>query len=235
MRASRRHATRMTSGTVRMTDPDDHVNSAALDVGVCGVVCLAIEPLIAALDRLAGALHNKGRELEIILTAARTDPQDAAPVMLGQEFDAFAAAVSEDRRALQHLQQRFAYARPEICLELCRTLRRTAMKVSLICQDLRRLAAVPHTGLAEIILPARQAGIVEHDARIFAQHDVTATMPADGRPINPFEPVLMRALLESLQWMTGAIVTLRVNCIEGIAANAARVDAFLAADRLTRH
>jgi len=218
-----------------MTDPDDHVNSAALDIGTCRGLCLAIEPLLAALDRLAVALYSKGRELEIILTAARTDPQDAAPMMLGQIFGAFAVTVSEDRRALQQLQQRCAYEHPDICLELCRTLRRTAMKVSLICHDIGRLAAVPQTGLAEIILPPRQAGVAGHDELIVAYHDVTATMIADVRPIDSFEPVMMRALLESLHWMTGAIVTLRVNCIEGIALNAARVDAFLTADRLTRH
>jgi aspartate ammonia-lyase len=91
------------------------------------------------------------------------------------------------------------------------------MTVSTICHELRLLAIGPQPGHAEIILPPEQAGVVEHDLLTFADHDV-----------------MMRDLLESVWWMTGAIVTLRVNCIEGIAANAARVNAFLSSNRLTR-
>ena len=208
-----------------MIDPDEYVSPATVDAGVSLSLCLAIEPLLAALDRLAGAFRDKGRELEIILEPAGAHPQDAASTTLSRAFEAFATTVSEDRMALQDLQRRFVSGHPEIFLELCRLLTRTAMKVSRICHDLRRFAAVPQTGIADIVLPARQTGVAGHDALIVTHHDVTTS----------FEPVMMRALLDSLHWMTGAIVTLRVNCIEGIAANATRVDAFLSSDRLTRH
>ncbi len=114
-------------------------------------------------------------------------------------------------------------------------LKRTAIKLSKICSDLRLLSSGPQTGLAEIRLPARQAGssimpgkvnpvipeVVNQIAFLVAGADVTVTMAADNGQLqlNAFEPVIAHALLQSLSWLTNGTDVLRELCIEGIEAN----------------
>jgi aspartate ammonia-lyase len=125
-------------------------------------------------------------------------------------------------------------------MELSGSLKRTAMKLSKICNDLRLLSSGPQAGFNEINLPARQAGSsimpgkvnpvipesVNQVAFAVAGHDVTISMAAEAGQLqlNAFEPVMAHALFESLQWMTGATATLRVNCIDGITANTRRLN-----------
>ena len=126
-----------------------------------------------------------------------------------------------------------------VFLELSGALKRTAMKLSKICNDLRLLASGPQAGLNEINLPPRQAGssimpgkvnpvipeAVNEVAFAVAGHDATMTMAAEAGQLqlNAFEPVMAHVLFESLQWMTAAIRTLRVNCVNGITANTDRL------------
>jgi aspartate ammonia-lyase len=126
-----------------------------------------------------------------------------------------------------------------VFMELSGALKRTAMKLSKICNDLRLLASGPQAGLAEINLPAQQAGssimpgkvnpvipeVVNEVAFVVAGADVTLSMAAEAGQLqlNAFEPVMAHALFNSLKWMTAAILTLRVNCVAGITANTARL------------
>ncbi|HEY1304114.1 MAG TPA: aspartate ammonia-lyase [Vicinamibacterales bacterium] len=82
-------------------DPNDHVNRSqstndtyptALKVGLC----LAIERLLAELERLSEAFRVKGREFSGILKVGRTQLQDAVPMTLEQEFEAFGVTLAED-------------------------------------------------------------------------------------------------------------------------------------------
>jgi aspartate ammonia-lyase len=127
----------------------------------------------------------------------------------------------------------------DVFLELSGALKRSAMKLSKICNDLRLLASGPQAGLHEINLPARQAGssimpgkvnpvipeVVNEVAFVVAGGDVTMAMAAEAGQLqlNAFEPVMAHVLFENLKWMTAAIETLRVNCISGITANADRL------------
>ena len=126
-----------------------------------------------------------------------------------------------------------------VFVELSGTLKRSAIKLSKICNDLRLLASGPQAGLGEINLPARQAGssimpgkvnpvipeVVNEVAFAVAGGDVTMTMAAEAGQLqlNAFEPVMAHVLFENLKWMTAAMETLRVNCIEGITANKERL------------
>ncbi|GHF11657.1 aspartate ammonia-lyase [Pseudolysinimonas yzui] len=119
------------------------------------------------------------------------------------------------------------------------TLKRAAVKLSKICNDLRLLSSGPQAGLGEIFLPARQAGssimpgkvnpvipeVVNQVAFavIGADATVTAAAEAGQLQLNAFEPVIAHSILQSLDWMTHACTTLRVNCIEGIEANTVRL------------
>jgi fumarate hydratase class II len=52
-----------------------------------------VRDLIPALEHLAGALSDKGREFAEVVKSGRTHLMDATPVTLGQEFDGYAAQV----------------------------------------------------------------------------------------------------------------------------------------------
>ncbi|GAA2086496.1 aspartate ammonia-lyase [Pseudolysinimonas kribbensis] len=126
-----------------------------------------------------------------------------------------------------------------IFMTLSGTLKRAAVKLSKICNDLRLLSSGPQAGLGEISLPARQAGssimpgkvnpvipeVVNQVAFsvIGADATVTAAAEAGQLQLNAFEPVIAHSILQSLSWMTNACRTLRVNCIDGITANTARL------------
>ncbi len=119
------------------------------------------------------------------------------------------------------------------------TLKRAAVKLSKICNDLRLLSSGPQAGLGEIFLPPRQAGssimpgkvnpvipeVVNQVAFsvIGADATVTAAAEAGQLQLNAFEPVIAHSILQSLAWLTNACRTLRVNCIDGITANTERL------------
>lgn len=119
------------------------------------------------------------------------------------------------------------------------TLKRAAVKLSKICNDLRLLSSGPQAGFGEINLPPRQAGssimpgkvnpvipeVVNQVAFSVIGTDATVTAAAEGGQLqlNAFEPVIAHSILQSLAWMTNACYTLRVNCIDGITANTERL------------
>lgn len=123
-------------------------------------------------------------------------------------------------------------------------LKRSAIKLSKICNDLRLLSSGPQAGLGEINLPPKQAGssimpgkvnpvipeAVSQVAYSVAGADVTVTMAAESGQLqlNAFEPVIAHSLLQSITWMRQACWTLRVNCVDGITANVERLDAMVA-------
>ncbi|MCU1406637.1 MAG: aspartate ammonia-lyase [Glaciihabitans sp.] len=126
-----------------------------------------------------------------------------------------------------------------VFMTLSGTLKRAAVKLSKICNDLRLISSGPQAGLGEINLPPRQAGssimpgkvnpvipeVVNQVAFsvIGADATVTAAAEAGQLQLNAFEPVIAHSILQSLAWMTNACRTLRVNCIDGITANTARL------------
>lgn len=128
-----------------------------------------------------------------------------------------------------------------IFMTLSGTLKRAAVKLSKICNDLRLLSSGPQAGFGEINLPARQAGssimpgkvnpvipeVVNQVAFSVIGADATVTAAAEGGQLqlNAFEPVIAHSILQSLAWMTNACYTLRVNCVDGITANISRLAA----------
>jgi aspartate ammonia-lyase len=121
------------------------------------------------------------------------------------------------------------------------SLKRNAIKLSKICNDLRLLSSGPQAGLGEINLPARQAGssimpgkvnpvipeVVNQVAFSVVGADMTVTMAVEGGQLqlNAFEPVIAHSIFQSITWMRQAMWTLRVNCVVGITANRERLGA----------
>ncbi|GAB3617904.1 aspartate ammonia-lyase [Okibacterium endophyticum] len=120
------------------------------------------------------------------------------------------------------------------------TLKRSAIKLSKICNDLRLLSSGPQAGFGEINLPPKQAGssimpgkvnpvipeVVNQVAFSVVGADMTVTMAAEAGQLqlNAFEPVIAHSLMQSIMWMAQACYTLRVNCVEGITANEERLE-----------
>lgn len=114
-------------------------------------------------------------------------------------------------------------------------VKRAAMKLSKICNDLRLLSSGPRAGLNEINLPERQAGSSIMPAKVnpvipevvnqvcfkVFGNDVTILMAAEAGQLqlNVMEPALAQAFFESVKILTNATRTLREKCIEGITAN----------------
>ncbi|QAY60766.1 aspartate ammonia-lyase [Microbacterium protaetiae] len=123
------------------------------------------------------------------------------------------------------------------------SLKRSAIKLSKVCNDLRLLSSGPQAGLGEINLPARAAGssimpgkvnpiipeVVNQVAFSVAGADLTVTMAAEAGQLqlNAFEPVIAHSIFQSITWMRQGMWTLRVNCIDGITANRERLGAMV--------
>jgi len=96
-------------GEYTFCDPHDHVNCSqstndaypsALHVGMA----LGNVQLVAAVNELIASFRAKGKEFAAILKMGRTQLQDAVPMTLGQEFEAFAATLAGEVQALERIQ-----------------------------------------------------------------------------------------------------------------------------------
>ena len=122
-----------------------------------------------------------------------------------------------------------------VFMTLSGTLKRAAVKLSKICNDLRLLSSGPQAGFGEINLPARQAGSSIMPGKVNpvipeavnqvafavmgADTTVTAAAEAGQLQLNAFEPIIASSILQSVVWLTNACRTLRINCVDGITAN----------------
>ncbi|NNI43652.1 aspartate ammonia-lyase [Pasteurella multocida] len=114
-------------------------------------------------------------------------------------------------------------------------LKRTAVKLSKVCNDLRLLSSGPRAGLNEINLPELQAGSSIMPAKVnpvvpevvnqvcykVMGNDTTITFAAEAGQLqlNVMEPVIAQAMFESIDILTNACVNLRDKCIDGITVN----------------
>lgn len=123
-------------------------------------------------------------------------------------------------------------------VQLSGVLKRTAVKISKICNDLRLLSSGPRTGLNEINLPPMQPGssimpgkvnpvipeVVNQTAFYVIGADLMVTMAAEAGQLqlNVMEPTIAFALFTAITYMNNACRTLKDKCVVGITANADR-------------
>ena len=114
-------------------------------------------------------------------------------------------------------------------------LKRLAVKLSKICNDLRLMASGPCCGLHEINLPPKAPGssimpgkvnpvipeVVNQVCFKVIGNDTTVSFAAEAGQLqlNVMEPVITESLIESLTWLHNAIDTLTEECILGITVN----------------
>tara|TARA_R110002050_G_scaffold51315_8_gene118035 strand:+ start:725 stop:2146 length:1422 start_codon:yes stop_codon:yes gene_type:complete len=114
-------------------------------------------------------------------------------------------------------------------------LKRLAVKLSKICNDLRLLSSGPRTGLNEINLPPQQPGssimpgkinpvipeAVNQVAYQVIGNDLAITLAAEAGQLqlNAMEPLIAFNILESMRLLTQAMTMLKERCITGVTAN----------------
>ncbi len=265
--------------------PLDHVNASQSTNDVYPTALkialyIAIGRLLGSMNELQEAFEDKATGFARVLKIGRTQLQDAVPMTLGQEFEAYAVTLGEDQERLgeaakllceinmgataigtgintdpryaqlvcnhlsritgidlvtaPHLVE--ATSDTGVFVQLSGVLKRIAVKLSKICNDLRLLSSGPTAGLGEINLPAVQAGssimpgkvnpvipeLVNQIAFRVVGNDVTVTFAAEGGQLqlNAFEPIILACLMESLRFLREGCSTLNTRCVQGITANA---------------
>lgn len=114
-------------------------------------------------------------------------------------------------------------------------IKRLAVKLSKICNDLRLLSSGPRTGFGEINLPPMQPGstimpgkvnpvipeVVSQVAYKVIGNDLTITMAVEAAQLqlNAMEPVIIQSTFQSIDMLINAMLTLRDRCVVGITAN----------------
>ena len=264
--------------------PNNHVNLSqstndAYPTALKIALYRSIGELINALEKLIVVFREKGKEFAEVIKMGRTQLQDAVPMTLGQEFDAFATTLEEEVSRLSQNRQLLLETNmgataigtginsdPEYTVICTRYLaeisdiavvaadnlieatsdtgvfimnssviKRLAVKLSKICNDLRLLSSGPRTGLNEINLPPMQPGssimpgkvnpvipeVVNQIAYKVIGNDLTVTMASEAGQLqlNVMEPIIAYSLMENIEMLINGINTLRSKCISGITAN----------------
>jgi aspartate ammonia-lyase len=120
-------------------------------------------------------------------------------------------------------------------VQISAVLKRVAVKICKICNDLRLLSSGPRCGLNEINLPALQPGssimpgkvnpvmpeVVNQIAYYVIGADLTVTLAAENGQLelNVMEPVIGYSLFKSVSMLCNGFRVLADKCIDGITAN----------------
>ncbi|WP_313717485.1 aspartate ammonia-lyase [Kaistella carnis] len=271
-------------GDYQYCSPNDHVNLSqstndAYPTSLKMALLSMNEELVEKLKKIVEAFRDKGKEFSSVIKMGRTQLQDAVPMSLGQEFEAFAATLEEDISKLNANANLFVEINmgataigtglnaPVGYANLCAknlaqltgfsilsspnlveatpdtgsyviyssALKRLAVKLSKICNDLRLLSSGPRAGFFEINLPPMQPGssimpgkvnpvipeVVNQVCYKVFGNDLTVTFAAEAGQLqlNVMEPVLSHAIMENINFLGNALDTLREKCIVGITAN----------------
>ena len=271
-------------GRYEVLHPLNHVNlsQSTNDVYPTALrltLSMKLDGLVVEMQALQKALVTKGAEFSDVIKMGRTQLQDAVPMTLGQEFEAWGVTVGEDILRVREAQtlireinlgataigtglnappkyaelvtlelrelsgvpvvqaQNLVEATQDAgaYVQLSGVLKRVAVKLSKISNDLRLLSSGPRAGLGEINLPPMAPGssimpgkvnpiipeVVNQVAFEVIGNDLTVTMAAEAGQLelNAMEPVIGYSLFTSLDMLGRACRTLVNRCILGITAN----------------
>jgi aspartate ammonia-lyase len=142
--------------------PNDHVNMSQSTNDVCPsaikvAVQYGIEELRRALNDLCEALAVKGEEFGDVLKIGRTEMQDAVPMTLGQEFEAYAVMIRESRDSLKRAE----YLMQEISMGATAVgtgLNTDPRYAGLVCERLREITGLPLVTAENLIEATQDSG-----------------------------------------------------------------------------
>ncbi len=274
-------------GQYQHCHPNNHVNLSqstndAYPTSVKIALISSNKKLIEVLKLLIESFRNKAKEFSHVIKMGRTQLQDAVPMTLGQEFEAYAVTLSEEIERLEQNVKLFlevnmgataigtginsdpdyadkviAHLRKVTGLPIVNSpnlveatqdtgsfvmysaaVKRLAVKLSKICNDLRLLSSGPRTGINEINLPPMQPGssimpgkvnpvipeVVNQIAFKVIGNDLTVTLAAEAGQLelNVMEPVIVQSIFESIEMLKNGMMTLKYRCVDGITANEER-------------
>ncbi|MDD1437654.1 aspartate ammonia-lyase, partial [Dolichospermum sp. ST_sed10] len=274
-------------GEYQYCHPNNHVNLSqstndAYPTSVKIALINSNKKLVLVLQSLIESFRNKGLEFSHVIKMGRTQLQDAVPMTLGQEFEAYAVTLGEEVERLNQNARLFLEVNlgataigtginsepgyTDIVIKHLRrvtgfdivlasnlveatqdtgafimyssAVKRLAVKLSKICNDLRLLSSGPRTGFNEINLPPMQPGssimpgkvnpvipeVVNQIAFKVIGNDLSVTIAAEAGQLelNVFEPVIVQSIFESIEMLKNGMNTLKYRCIDGITANEER-------------
>jgi aspartate ammonia-lyase len=274
-------------GEYQFCHPNNHVNLSqstndAYPTSVKIALISSNKKLVEVLKLLIESFKSKAEEFSQIIKMGRTQLQDAVPMTLGQEFEAYSVTLSEEIGRLEQNVNLFLevnmgataigtginsdpdYAEKVIThlrtitglpivnspnlveatqdtgafIMYSAAVKRLAVKLSKICNDLRLLSSGPRTGINEINLPPMQPGssimpgkvnpvipeVVNQIAFKVIGNDLTVTLAAEAGQLelNVMEPVIVQSIFESIEMLKNGMMTLKYRCIDGITANEER-------------
>jgi aspartate ammonia-lyase len=193
-----------------------------------GAYAVMIESAMSALRRSAEELHDLNMGATAIGTGINSPP-GYADLVTKHLAGITGLPLKKAANLVEATQDSGSFA------QMAGTLKRAAVQVSKICNDLRWLSSGPRCGLNEINLPPMQPGssimpgkvnpvIPELVSQICFQiigYDVTIAMASEASELelNMAEPIIAYDLLHGLMILKNACVTLVARCISGITAN----------------
>ena len=271
-------------GEYEYCHPNNHVNLSqstndAYPTSIKIALINSNKKLVVVLETLVDSFRNKAKEFSRIIKMGRTQLQDAVPMTLGQEFEAYAVTLGEEVERLNQNARLFLEVNmgataigtginsepgyTELVIKHLKrvtdldiilaanlveatqdtgafimyssAVKRLAVKLSKICNDLRLLSSGPRTGINEINLPPMQPGssimpgkvnpvipeVVNQIAFKVIGNDLSVTIAAEAGQLelNVFEPVIVQNIFESIEMLKNGMYTLKYRCIDGITAN----------------
>ena len=90
--------------------PNTHVNMAqptndAFPTGIHIATLMMLEELLITMDELHAAFREKAKEFDHVIKMGRTHLQDAVPIRLGQEFEAYSRVLERDIKRIKQSRQ----------------------------------------------------------------------------------------------------------------------------------
>jgi len=271
-------------GEYKFCHPNNHVNlSQSTNDAYPTALKIALinsnKKIIPVLEDLVRSFRKKGEEFSDVIKMGRTQLQDAVPMTLGQEFEAWAVTLEEEVERIHQNTNLFLEVNmgataigtginapveySKIVIKYLRNItglkiklasnlveatqdtgsfimfssaiKRLAIKLSKISNDLRLLSSGPRAGFNEINLPPVQPGssimpgkvnpvipeVVNQIAFKVIGNDLTVNLAAEAGQLelNVMEPVIVQSLFESIDMLINGMKTLNDKCISGISAN----------------
>lgn len=97
-------------GEYAKISPNTHVNMAqstndAFPTGIHIATLMMLEELLITMEELHAAFHAKAKEFDHVIKMGRTHLQDAVPIRLGQEFEAYSRVLERDIKRIKQSRQ----------------------------------------------------------------------------------------------------------------------------------
>jgi aspartate ammonia-lyase len=187
-----------------------------------------IESAMAALERAGDEFHDINMGATAIGTGINSPP-GYADIVTQKLTEISGFALRRARNLVEATQNAGSFA------QMSATMKRAAVQISKICNDLRWMSSGPRCGLNEINLPPMQPGssimpgkvnpvipeLVNQICYQIIGYDAVVSMAAEASELElcMAEPIIAYDLLHGMLILKNACVTLTSRCIIGIEAN----------------